>query len=139
MPSSYVSVLLIVGASLLFELPLIWYFQENSRFFIRYIFIGGTLLGLLLLSPVARYFGALFFGLSAGYTVWSAISSKAAVAPIITLLIGTSAILQIIAAYMLVFSKSFANEFSMRRAEAPPPLNIFAEPSGGWSRSMRSI
>ena len=58
MPSAYIRALLVIGVCFVFELIFSTYFQGNARFLMRAGFVAGVLLGLLLLSPVARYLGA---------------------------------------------------------------------------------
>lgn len=118
MPSAYWRVIVIVGASLIFELPLFFYVMGSSRGITRVGLVAGIFIGLLLLSQVARYLGALLFAVSSGYTLWSAFASKAAIPPLLSTSILVSAILQLAAAYLLVFSKSFSSELKLREANA---------------------
>lgn len=122
MLSAYWKVILIIGTSLVFELPLLVYVTDQSSAPTRVGLIAGILAGLLLLSRIVRYFGAFLFATSAGYTLWSALSSKAAILSPLSIALLASACLQIVAAYLLVFSKSFSSEFETRAASIPSYL-----------------
>ena len=124
MRSSYVRALLIIGVCLLLELIFIWLFRANpsllSRQLLRVWFVAGVLVGLLLLSPAVRYLGALLLAGSAIYTAWSFASAKIAVSIMIASAIAANTLFEFIAVYLLVFSHSFSEDFSARRANAPP-------------------
>lgn len=119
MASSYVRALLLVVACLLIELGFALYFQLDSRFLTRIALVVFLLVGLLLLSPVARYVGTFLLAGSSIYTAWLFVSTKIGATAVVTSALAASALLGLIASYLLVASKSFSDEFTIRRANAP--------------------
>jgi hypothetical protein len=77
------------------------------------------LIGLWLLSRIARYAGAAFYFLVAGvviFTLWG--FAKPVNAGVVWAV--TTAVLSLAAALILVFSKPFAREFAAAREKRPP-------------------
>jgi hypothetical protein len=89
------------------------------------------LLGLWLLSRIARYAGAAFYMLCAGsavVTLWGFAK------PVNVVVVWAAAIgvLNFAAALIQVFSKRFAREFAAERKNKLPTRSIFFTPSPSW-------
>ena len=78
--------------------------------------------GLWVHSSFARYGGAAFMLLVAGSLIWPMIKTSMAVAhrqPLLALLFVITAVLNLLAAGVLVFSKKFSAEFAFERERQP--------------------
>src|SRR5467141_3099363 len=105
-----------------------WSFLMYSRWYLPHLGNGieiyavaavVILIGLWLLSRIARYAGAAFYFLSAGvvaFTLWD--FAKPVHIGVVWAL--TMAVLSLAAALILVFSKPFAREFAAEREKRPP-------------------
>jgi hypothetical protein len=75
--------------------------------------------GLWLSSQVARYLGAPFYILSAGAAAFGFFAAKVIVLSVAVLWASSMGILSLGAAFILLFSKSFAREFEANREKRP--------------------
>lgn len=86
---------------------------------VRVIFPLVILFGLWIQSKVIRYVGAVWLIFAAGSVIWPLVASKGLVLsfPLILLLI--VAVLDLVAAYLMLLSKSFSSEFARLRETQP--------------------
>jgi hypothetical protein len=96
-----------------------WYFPHLGNDAIYAVAAVVILIGLWLLSRIARYAGAALYFLFAGvvaFTLWD--FAKAVNVGVVWAV--TMAVLSLAAAFILVFSKPFAREFAAEREKRPP-------------------
>ena len=96
-----------------------WYFPHPGNDPLYAVAAVIILIGLWLLSRIARYAGAAFYFLVAGvvaFTLWN--FAKPVNAGVVWAV--TTAVLSLAAALILVFSKPFAREFAAEREKRPP-------------------
>ena len=96
-----------------------WYLLHPRNDAIYAVAAVVILIGLWLLSRIARYAGAAFYFLVAGvvaFTLWG-FAKPVNVAVVWAV---TTAVLSLAAALILIFSKPFAREFAAEREKRPP-------------------
>ena len=96
-----------------------WYLPHPVNDAIYAVAAVVILIGLWLLSRIARYAGAAFYFLFAGvvaFTLWD----FAKPVNLVVVWAVTTAVLSLAAALILVFSKPFAREFTAEREKWPP-------------------
>jgi hypothetical protein len=119
--SKYRLCLGLLVASLLAELALMAQVPAplQSGALSRVLFIAAVVLGIALLSNIARYVGAAFLAASAFYTIYG--FGTASTMDNFPALVTIDAVtgLELISAYLLGLSGSFSKEFKEKRANAP--------------------
>jgi hypothetical protein len=96
-----------------------WYFPHLGNDPLYAVAAVVILIGLWLLSRIARYAGAAFYFLVVGvvaFTLWD----FAKPVNVVVVWAVTTAVLSLAAALILVFSKPFAREFAAEREKRPP-------------------
>ncbi len=119
--SSYWLCVGLLGACLLAELAVMAQLPTPLRSAVldRVAFVAAVIVGVVLLSNVARYVGAALLGASALYTTYSVARGPLAVNFQLGGTIVAATALELASAYVLGLSGSFSREFGERRASAP--------------------
>ena len=120
--SSYWLCVALLGVCLLCELALLAQLPVPLQpvAFGRVAALAAIIVGVVLLSNIARYVGAVFLGASSLYTIYSVSTAAKIVvsSPLLaTIVLATG--FELIAAYFLALSGTFSREFGERRALAP--------------------
>jgi len=75
--------------------------------------------GLWVQSKVIRYAGAVWLIFAAGSVIWPLVASKGLVLSFMLILLLIASVLDLVAAYLLLFSKTFSSEFARLRETQP--------------------
>ena len=109
-------VCLLCALAFLAQLPV----PLQSVAFGRVAALAAIVVGVVLLSNIARYVGAVFLAASAFYTIYSvSTAAKIVVSSPLLATIGLATGLELIAAFFLALSGTFSREFGEKRAKAP--------------------
>jgi hypothetical protein len=122
--ASYRAVLFLTSAIALIELAIFLYlasfsFEAASRAIIRVVMALGIVFGIWVQSNIIRYLAALWLVISGASVFWPLISIERFVISVPSILFLVAGTLSLVAAPMLVFSRTFSQEFSREREMQP--------------------